>query len=265
MHCSVKNLSQLRTKCGPLWLSDLKHVHFQPLTKLVMIGSSGDSISIESMILISASTLVQNIVGQLDTSLDLQVAFPDFSMDILVQLRKLLSEGISDNISRSQADELRTLWKVLDVKTSVNFDIPETVIKIEIETVANEEEIDHCPTSPVISMSTNNIINEENTNQSIDMFEDCEIHNIRSEAELTDNGLIDREELVVTPIKQIIPQVNWRKAQVELRQVKSSNIYTQETTDKGVDMKKSSGDITKVRSRNRYTRKETQSKKTIED
>ena len=73
MYCSVINLSQLRTKCRPLWLSDLKHVHLQPLTKLVMIGSSGDSISIESMILISASTLVQNIVGKLDTSLKLQV------------------------------------------------------------------------------------------------------------------------------------------------------------------------------------------------
>merc|ERR1712126_421470 len=128
---------------------------------------------------------------------------------------------------------------------------------------ANEEEIDHCPTSSVISMSTNDIINEENTNQSIDMFKDCEIHNIRSEAELTDNGLIDREELDVTPIKRIIPQVNLRKAQVERRQVKSSNIYTQETTDKGIDKKKSSGDITKVRSSKRYTREETQSKKLL--
>jgi len=281
MYCSVINLSQLRTKCGPLWLSNLKHVCLQPLNKLVMVGSSGDSISIESMMLISASTLVQNIVEKLDTSLELQLVFPDFSTDILRQLRKLLFEGISDHISKKQAEELRTLWKFLDVKTSVNLNNQETEVKIEIDTVANEEEIDpvaneeeidpvanevqidHCPISPVISISFNNNVNEENANQSVDMFEDCDVQNIRSVTELPDNDLINREELVVTPIKQIIPQVELRKAPVERRRIRSSNKYTQEETEKRLDMKKPSVECMEIRSSHQYTQGETQGKKLL--
>jgi len=247
-------------------------VCLQPLNKLVMVGSSGDSISIESMMLISASTLVQNIVEKLDTSLELQLVFPDFSTDILRQLRKLLFEGISDHISKKQAEELRTLWKFLDVKTSVNLNNQETEVKIEIDTVANEEEIDpvanevqidHCSISPVISISFNNNVNEENANQSVDMFEDCDVQNIRSVAELSDNDLINREELVVTPIKQIIPQVELRKAPVERRRIRSSNKYTQEETEKRLDMKKPSVECMEIRSSHQYTQGETQGKKLL--
>merc|ERR1719357_905658 len=222
--------------------------------------------------LISASTLVQNIVEKLDTSLEIQLVFPDFSTDILRQLRKLLFEGISDHISKKQAEELRTLWKFLDVKTSVNLNNQETEVKIEIDTVANEEEIDpvanevqidHCSISPVISISFNNNVNEENANQSVDMFEDCDVQNIRSVTELPDNDLINREELVVTPIKQIIPQVELRKAPVERRRIRSSNKYTQEENEKRLDMKKPSVECMERRSSHQYTQGEIQGKKLL--
>merc|ERR1711915_312393 len=206
------------------------------------------------------------------TSLELQLVFPDFSTDILRQLRKLLFEGISDHISKKQAEELRTLWKFLDVKTSVNHNNQETEVKIEIDTVANEEEIDpvanevqidHFPISPVISISFNNNVNEENANQSVGMFEDCGVQNIGSVAELSDNDLINREELVVTPIKQIIPQVELRKAPVERRRIRSCNKYTQEEIEKRLDMKKPSVECMERRSSHQYTQGETQGKKLL--
>merc|ERR1711915_485190 len=112
----------------------------------------------------------------------------------------------------------------------------------------------------VISISFNNNVNEENANQSVDMFEDCDVQNIRSVAELSDNDLINREELVVTPIKQIIPQVELRIAPVERRRIRSSNKYTQEEIEKRLDMKKPSVECMERRSSHQYTQGETQGK-----
>ena len=194
----TSNLSKLKTKCGPIWLSNLKFLDL-PLTKLVMIGSSGDSIIIESTMLLSASSFIRNITEKFDASQELQVVFPDFSLDILRQLRKLLLEGKSDHISKNQAEELQKVWEALDMKTAVSLEHLETEIKIEIGLV-NEAEL-NWSISPILAIGINS--NRKDVNQSSDMFEEVDVSKIRSEVDLSDNNLIDREELLVTPEKQV--------------------------------------------------------------